>query len=907
MLFVMANLAEATSLSKIQSAFNNKELDYETTLVYKYYALFDRSKLPEKYNDKNDLAICGTPLIDEIFQNWEKLSSQTKEILKDTKARPYCTYTYTSPKGYFNIHYNTSGEHAADVDFVHLMAAVFDTIWEFEVDTMGYYRPPPDGSAGGNDNYDIYLQDIFNPPDSYTLGYCAAEYYSDYYPWVSATSYVVMDNDYAGLSNPMDHPYSTGSHEFHHAIQCSYDYQEGTWYKEFSSEWISDVFCKPRDIPFDYGHVDNFFEEPWDQMNQGDTGETLVYGKCVWNFYLHQSTGDADIVRKIWDECRYENATDAFIMVLENDYHTTLGDEFMGFTVWNYMTGTRANESHPHYEDGSIMTAMVRQATYDTYPVISVSPETSVKPEILGSNYLQFNPNEATGNLRLYFYGYDNTTWGLSLVLNQSNQCTSESKFVGDTRKTYFDVPNFEDYSAVILIPAVIQPNGISPCKYRYSAFTSLPLDFTGYGITNAKGNKVAPNEPVNMTIKLANLLQDFTIPAVNAILHSDDPTISITDSIISIGNIGMLGTYEDTTDYFTWSVDDDISRNLEFDIICSDSSGFSVTYEIYIPLIVNDFDILIVDDDADTDNTNSDYENLYLAFLANKEVSYIYWDNASLDIPSNDIIDKASAVIWFTGDDSTNTLTSDEQNVITHYLDNAGNLAIMGQYLGYDLYENGDANDQSFYQNYLHSTFATNPSTSHWLNGVASDPIGDGYSYLQLDARRTGELTTTSADPVFEWAYEHEGIAGLRYSGGSHKLVYYAFGMENLMDESPRNEILDKTANWLGVTVGIEDNTEENPILPKELSLSQNYPNPFNPQTTITYNLPTNTNICLSIYNVNGQLVRTLTNTKQNAGTYSIEWNGKDNNNNILSSGLYFYRLDTDNESITRKMLLLK
>jgi len=83
---------------------------------------------------------------------------------------------------------------------------------------------------------------------------------------------------------------------------------------------------------------------------------------------------------------------------------------------------------------------------------------------------------------------------------------------------------------------------------------------------------------------------------------------------------------------------------------------------------------------------------------------------------------------------------------------------------------------------------------------------------------------------------------------------------------------------------------------------LNQNYPNPFNPTTIISYYLPISTNVKLKIYNSLGEEIKVLVDNFQNKGYYEIEFNA-----NNLSSGIYFYALETPNKIISKKMLLLK
>lgn len=100
-----------------------------------------------------------------------------------------------------------------------------------------------------------------------------------------------------------------------------------------------------------------------------------------------------------------------------------------------------------------------------------------------------------------------------------------------------------------------------------------------------------------------------------------------------------------------------------------------------------------------------------------------------------------------------------------------------------------------------------------------------------------------------------------------------------------------------------------DDPVLsvPDQLVLMQNYPNPFNPSTTISYILPEASEITLSVYNLKGQLVRTLVEGLKPSGLHQVVWDGKDKLNRQAASGVYFIRLQSGKTSKTRKMLLMK
>ena len=104
----------------------------------------------------------------------------------------------------------------------------------------------------------------------------------------------------------------------------------------------------------------------------------------------------------------------------------------------------------------------------------------------------------------------------------------------------------------------------------------------------------------------------------------------------------------------------------------------------------------------------------------------------------------------------------------------------------------------------------------------------------------------------------------------------------------------------------GVNENNQSSQVI-KEINLFQNYPNPANPSTTISFILPEDSNIELSIFNVKGQKVKTLQKEYLSKGTHNTIWEGNDSNNNKVASGIYFYRLITKGQTYTKKMILMK
>ncbi len=99
----------------------------------------------------------------------------------------------------------------------------------------------------------------------------------------------------------------------------------------------------------------------------------------------------------------------------------------------------------------------------------------------------------------------------------------------------------------------------------------------------------------------------------------------------------------------------------------------------------------------------------------------------------------------------------------------------------------------------------------------------------------------------------------------------------------------------------------ETSPPIAEDFSLEQNYPNPFNPTTTIRYQLQTAGHVELAVFNALGRQVRTLFTGFQSSGTHRITWDGLDDNQKLLPSGVYFYRLQVDQFSRIRKMIFMQ
>lgn len=116
----------------------------------------------------------------------------------------------------------------------------------------------------------------------------------------------------------------------------------------------------------------------------------------------------------------------------------------------------------------------------------------------------------------------------------------------------------------------------------------------------------------------------------------------------------------------------------------------------------------------------------------------------------------------------------------------------------------------------------------------------------------------------------------------------------------------VDQISGWIDNLLTTSD-VENDQVLPRSTQLEQNYPNPFNPSTRIRFYLAQNQNVHLQIYDNQGRLIKNLIETRMNAGTHEVSWNGLSNDGLPAASGIYFYVLETEDYRSGKKMILTR
>ena len=106
--------------------------------------------------------------------------------------------------------------------------------------------------------------------------------------------------------------------------------------------------------------------------------------------------------------------------------------------------------------------------------------------------------------------------------------------------------------------------------------------------------------------------------------------------------------------------------------------------------------------------------------------------------------------------------------------------------------------------------------------------------------------------------------------------------------------------------TIFLESDKEKS-FLPKKFSLHQNYPNPFNPVTKLRYDLPQDSQVKVTVYDMLGNVISNLVDDNQNSGYKSVQWNATNNQGQQVSSGVYLYSIEAGDFRQTKKMIFLK
>ena len=330
-------------LEHLKAAYFKGELSYIQYLEYSALNAFEPDQVPQKYRISGDERPLksGTFLMQQVKQNWDKLSPTTQQILAKYLQRRQMPFHYITPDGKFCIHYDITGIDAVDPtdnnsngipDYVELTGEYFTYIHHLLIDSLGYNSPPPDSSGKGKE-FDVYL---VNLSIWYGITYLEAKVPGTENAY---SCYMEIENDFRNFpTSPLNSLRVTSAHEYFHVVQVGYTYREAdVFFMEMCSTWMEDF--AHSDVNDYLNYLNSFFRHinyPFSYVNNN-----YEYASCLWNHMIVKKYG-ADVILKIWQKIPAEPAMNAISDVLL-EYGTSFRNELASFGLWNYFTGSRSD------------------------------------------------------------------------------------------------------------------------------------------------------------------------------------------------------------------------------------------------------------------------------------------------------------------------------------------------------------------------------------------------------------------------------------------------------------------------------------------------------------------------------------------------------------------------------------
>jgi len=341
--------------------------------------------------------------------------------------------------------------------------------------------------------------------------------------------------------------------------------------------------------------------------------------------------------------------------------------------------------------------------------------------------------------------------------------------------------------------------------------------------------------------------------------------------------------------------------------------SGFSNLVEVEPVDYTMDQGILLVDNSGDFNSpfpTDEEVDSFYYYLLDGLE--FTDWDVADSGFPPLDMLAQYSLIIWHSDDILFNPLI-DNFFPLKNYLTAGGKLFLsncrsLEQVEPYDMenflaVSSTEMNNEDDFSGAWgledYPDIAIDPAKipmPTWDNAFANI-----YSFVPaVSGTVIYEFDSADDDP----GWENQPCA-VKHSG-QFQVINLGFPLYYMLEE-PAYMLMQRALHDLGEITFVDDDA----VLPAPEIRITNYPNPFNPTTTISFHLTTEITESteLTIHNIKGQMVKKLTNrlSHQPTNQYSVTWNGTDDNNNPVSSGIYFAKLNWNGEIVQKKMVLMK
>jgi len=446
------------------------------SLYNKYLALHQKDG-SENFQKRRsgDVEKCSFGIEAEVRLGIKVFSPEQQKVLKTMFERPALDASIVSPSGFFRIHFNTSGD-VPGYD-INELAKAFDSSYSFEVNYLGFLRPPKDLGGGGDDKYDVYVHNMHGV-----------------YGNTSFYSYIEMDNGFVGFPTAgIAAAKVTAAHELHHAIQIgNYILRETVseildlyFYELTSTSMEEFVFNDVNDYYY-YMKTGGYFN-----FTDKAFGANNGYNLAVWNIFLKDKF-DYSVIKRQWELMRTYRALEAIDRSLIEKQSSFL-EAYKEFGLWTFYTNYRAvpglffDEAANYPPIKPFMT--VNYSGYAT-PV-------QLNNTVTATSYLKIVNSLNSKNDTLYFVL---SNFELESGINDLNKTLSASLALSTNKQEGFaqltdgyyylfsaDNPYLWKNSSIInniVIPDTIISYAVTtapyPSPYRYGKSNLLKIPFVG-------------------------------------------------------------------------------------------------------------------------------------------------------------------------------------------------------------------------------------------------------------------------------------------------------------------------------------------------------------------------------------------------------------------------------------------
>jgi hypothetical protein len=331
---------------------------------------------------------CGFYIVNSLKSNFESLTAEQQNLLKPLLARPNLQKSIVSPSGFFRVHYDTIGINvpsynsglSIDENVLEVINSLEFT-FSFEIDSLKYPSPPTDNGAGGDDKYDVYIENLIGG----LYGYTEWENKVGTNNW---TSFMVIDNDYAGyFSSGINGLKATVAHEFHHGIQLgSYGIENSSGPFRDSDVFYYEITSTAME-EFVYDEVNDYYQYMDSYFRRTDRAFPLQsgYNLAIWNIFLENRFG-FDLLKQQWELIPNQSAITAInnsLIIFGSSFPRELNE----FGIWTFYTNYRTVPGL-YFEEAASYPLVTPTTTIQFNPP---SQQADMSSAPLANNFMQFN------------------------------------------------------------------------------------------------------------------------------------------------------------------------------------------------------------------------------------------------------------------------------------------------------------------------------------------------------------------------------------------------------------------------------------------------------------------------------------------------------------------------------------